>query len=90
MKKVLLIALMIASLCLPAMAGTDYDLCFSKIDSDYNDEMTKAEFASAFPAGDVSVFNDADGDKNGTVSHDEWEDYKASQGIEEGEGHEDG
>ncbi len=89
MKRIIAIALLIAAFSLPAMAGTDYNICFMKIDSDYDGEITKSEFASAFPTGDTTIFNAADADKNGTISHDEWEDYKSSQGFEEGD-HEDG
>lgn len=89
MKKMLLVAAMLAALCVPAMAGTDYNLCFSKIDSDYDGEMTKAEFKEAFSSGDLAEFKAADGDKNGTVSHEEWEDFKANKGYEEGD-HQDG
>lgn len=85
MKRTALVLLMLALLGLPAIAGTDYNLCFSKIDMDYDGEMTKAEFSDAFPEGSDSVFLAADTDKNGTVSHEEWEEYKESQGFEEGE-----
>lgn len=87
MKKTVLIMLMLLFLGLPVMAGTDYNVCFTKLDSDYDGEMTRAEFDSAFTGADATVFETADGDKNGTVSHDEWEEYKASQGFEEGEEH---
>ena len=87
MKKIALVLLMLGLLTLPALADTDYNVCFSKLDSDYDGEMTMAEFKDAFPGGDAAVFTLADGDKNGTVSHEEWEEYKASQGFEEGEHH---
>ncbi len=87
MKKVALIVLLISLLTLPAMAGTDYNICFSRIDSDYDGEVTKAEFESAFPGGDTAVFAAADTDGSGAVNHDEWEAYKSSQGFEEGENH---
>lgn len=87
MKKAALVLLMLVGLCLPVVAGGDYNLCFSKIDSDYDGEMTRAEFSEAFPGGDPAVFTQADGDKSGTVSHEEWEEFKASQGYEEGEHH---
>lgn len=74
-------------LALPAFAGVDYNLCFNAIESDYDGEMTTEEFSAAFPDGDMSVFKSADTDGNGTVSHEEWEDFKAGQGFEEGEHH---
>lgn len=87
MKKTALTILMLITLALPVLAGTDYNVCFSKIDADYDGEMTKTEFNNAFPDGDQTVFSAADADGNGTVSHEEWEDYKADQGFEEGEHH---
>ena len=87
MKKCAFLLLMLSLLTLPAMAGTDYNMCFTKIDSDYNDEMSKAEFESAFPDGDTAIFAAADADGSGSVAHDEWEEWKASQGFEEGENH---
>lgn len=90
MKKMLLIALMTTFLSLPAMAEIDYNLCFNSIDSDYDGEMSKAEFDAAFPGSEPAVFQAADSDKNGAVSHEEWEEYKASQGFEESEDHNDG
>ena len=45
--------------------------------------MTKSEFKEAFPDGDMAVYKAADGNKDGVVGHEEWEDYKASQGWEE-------
>ena len=83
MKRIIFTLLTLVLLCQPALAETDYNICFTKVDSDYNDEMTRSEFSDAFPDGDMAVFETADGDKNGTVSHEEWEDYKASQGFEE-------
>lgn len=87
MKKTILVAAMTAALSLPAMAGTDYNLCFSKIDTDYDGKMTRAEFTEAFPDGDTDAFDKSDGDRNGTVSHEEWEEFKGTMGYEEGEHH---
>lgn len=89
MKKLLFIILMTTFLAMPAMAEIEYNKCFNSIDTDYDGEMTKAEFETAFPGSASAVYQAADGDKNGTVSHEEWEDFKASQGLEEGEGHSD-
>jgi len=86
MKKTVITLMMLALLSLPAIAGTDYNVCFVKVDSDYDEEMTKAEFDETFPGGDAAVFETADADKNGTVGHDEWEEYKANQGFEETDG----
>lgn len=88
MKKLLFTLSFIALLCAPAWAGTDYNRCFGTIDSDYDGEMTTAEFKTAFPQGADAMFQQADADKNGTVSHEEWEDFKSSKGFEDT--HEDG
>lgn len=87
MKKCLIAMLMVVCFALPAVAGADYDACFNSIDSDYDGNMTKSEFLAAFPDGEEAVFVAADGDKDGVVSHEEWEDFKASKGFEEGEHH---
>lgn len=85
MKRFVLIGAMLLAFTVPAMAGADYNVCFNSIDGDYDGELTTAEFDTAFPGGDAAVFQTADADKSGSVSHEEWEDYKQSQGFEEGE-----
>lgn len=83
MKK-LCIAMMLAfMLCQPAMAETNYNVCFNSLDGDYDGVMTKTEFLVAFPDGDTAVFEASDSNKDGGVSHEEWEDYKESKGFEE-------
>lgn len=86
MKRTALVLCLLALLCLPTWA-TDYAICFTRIDADYDGEMTQAEFDQAFPGGDTAVFRTADSDQSGTVSHDEWEEFKSSQGFEEGDHH---
>ena len=83
MKKVFFTLMFVALLAQPAFSGVDYDKCFGTLDNDYDGEMTKDEFKAAFPEGADAVFMAADGDKNGTISHDEWEEYKESQGFED-------
>jgi len=87
MKRFVFTLLALVLLSLPAMANTDYNVCFSYLDADGDGSMTKSEFASTFSDGDMTVFEAADGDNDGMVSHEEWEEYKASQGFEEGEHH---
>jgi len=82
MKK-LLFALAFALLfCQPVAAKTNYNVCFNSLDADVDGRMSKGEFLVAFSDGDTSVFDQADADKDGAVSHDEWETYKAVQGYE--------
>lgn len=83
MKKLLFTLMVAALLCAPAWAGADYNRCFGTIDNDYDGEMTTTEFKTAFPDGKDAVFQQADGDKNGTVSHEEWEEFKSAQGFED-------
>jgi len=87
MKKVIFALMALAILSLPAMAGTDYNVCFSSLDADGDGSMSKTEFSDGFSDSDMSVFNTADSDTDGTVSHDEWEEYKATQGFEEDDLH---
>lgn len=83
MKKVFLAMAMVLMMCQPVVAETNYNVCFNSLDADYDGEMSKGEFMVAFPSGDLKVFEAADGDKSGTVSHEEWETYKESVGLEE-------
>lgn len=82
MKTAIITALLLALVCAPASAA-DYNRCFGTIDADYDGEMTRAEFTQAFPGGNETVFTAADTDGDTTVSHEEWEAFKASQGFEE-------
>ncbi|XXJ18270.1 hypothetical protein ACR42D_01670 [Desulfovibrio caledoniensis] len=85
MKK-LLFALAFALLfCQPVAAKTNYNVCFNSLDADVDGRMSKGEFLVAFSDGDTSVFDQADADKDGTVSHEEWEAYKSGQGYESNE-----
>ncbi len=85
MKKIVVALLLSLLLAFPAMAGTDHDICFSALDENMDGEMSSAEFNAVFP-GDEAVFKAADADGSGSVSHDEWEEYKESQGFEEPHG----
>ena len=82
--KILLLAMTLVFLTSqPAMAGTNYNVCFNSLDADLDGVMSKSEFMIAFSSGDVAVFETADLDKDGGVNHTEWEMYKESQGFEE-------
>jgi Ca2+-binding EF-hand superfamily protein len=83
MRKILFAVALVLLLCRPAMAGTNYNVCFNSLDADQNGVMSKGEFLVAFSGGDVTVFEKADTDKDGAVDHEEWEAYKESQGFEE-------
>jgi len=83
MNRYILSLLLVGALCATALAETNYNVCFNSLDADYDGVMTKSEFMIAFPDGDTSAFETADADKNGDVSHEEWEAYKQSLGIEE-------
>lgn len=84
MKKLLLALALACFLCQPAAARTNYNVCFNSLDADTDGSMSKGEFLVAFSDGDTAVFDQADRDRDGVVSHEEWEEYKASQGFEEG------
>jgi len=77
-------ALLFGLLVCPAMAQTNYNVCFNSLDVDVNGTMSKGEFLVAFSDGETSVFEQADADKNGAVSPQEWANYKESQGFEAG------
>lgn len=84
MKKLCMGMVLACLLWLPAAAQTNYNVCFNSLDVDVNGSMSKGEFLIAFSDGDPSVFEQADRDGDGLVSHEEWEEYKESQGFEEG------
>jgi hypothetical protein len=82
MKKLFFALAFALLLCQPVAAKTNYNVCFHSLDADVDGHMSKGEFLVAFSDGDTSVFDQADTDKDGLVSHEEWEAYKASQGFE--------
>ncbi|WP_207262743.1 EF-hand domain-containing protein [Desulfovibrio sp. Huiquan2017] len=67
-------------LCQPVAAKTNYYVNFHSLDADVDGWMSKGEFLVAFPDGDTSVFDQADTNKDGSVSREEWEAYKQAQG----------
>ncbi|QJB55954.1 hypothetical protein [Pseudodesulfovibrio sp. zrk46] len=87
MKKLILSVAMLMAFALPAMAGTDYNVCFNSLDADGSDSVSRGEYLVAFPDADQTMFDKADADKDGALSHEEWEEFKESQGYEEGELH---
>lgn len=53
------------------------------IDPNGDDALSPDEFAAAFPEGDSQkVFDAIDMDKDGSISHDEWHEFKAAHGDE--------
>ncbi|OIQ50284.1 EF hand [Pseudodesulfovibrio hydrargyri] len=81
MKKLFLALAFALLFCQPVAAKTNYNVCFHSLDADVDGRMSKGEFLVAFSDGDTSVFDQADADKDGSVSSEEWEDYQASQGF---------
>jgi len=83
MKKTVLILLVLAFMCQPVMAETDYNVCFSTLDSDGSGEVTESDLIAAFPGGGAAVFAAADTDKDGFLDHGEWEGWKENRGFED-------
>jgi|Deesub1362B_J571_1020462.scaffolds.fasta_scaffold80817_1 hypothetical protein len=83
MKNLTLALGLVMIMALPALGNPNYNVCFNSLDADYDGSMSKSEFKEAFPDGDMAVYKAADSNKDGVVDHEEWEDYKASQGWEE-------
>jgi len=79
MKKLFLTLAFALLFCQPVAARTNYNVCFHSLDVDVDGRMSKGEFLVAFSDGDTSVFDQADTDKDGSVSNSEWNAYQASQ-----------
>ena len=81
---VLLSILIAASMAVPGFAGEkghEHDenhVCFVRIDADNNDKVTKQELAKFYP-DKADLFEKIDQDKDGSVSHDEYEEYWYAQ-----------
>ena len=84
MRKLCVALALVWLMCQPAAAQTNYNVCFHSLDADVDGHMSKGEFLVAFSNGETSVFDQADTDRDGRVTHEEWEAYKASQGLVEG------
>ena len=85
MRKLCIGLVLACLLWLPAAAQPNYNVCFNSLDADVDGAMSKGEFLIAVSDGDTTVFDTADLDKDGQVSHEEWEAFKTSQGFEEHE-----
>lgn len=84
MKQLLMTICLLAVMAMPALADTNYDVCFSSLDIDGDGSISKSEFLIAFSDGDMELFDEADVDEDGDVTHGEWEEFKAGKGFEEG------
>lgn len=82
MKRYLFAMALVMALALPAFGETNYNVCFATLDADGDGVMSKTEFIVAFPNGDVAIFESIDEDKDGVITHEEWEIYKSAQGFE--------
>ena len=85
MKRLLLSGLMAVFFCAPALAGSEYNVCFFSMDRDGDGAVSAEEFRAAFPDGG-EVFGNADADGNTVLGHEEWEAYKESRGFEDAHG----
>jgi Ca2+-binding EF-hand superfamily protein len=69
-----LMLVMPVSMSLADDAHGENHICFKQIDSNGDDAVTMEEFEKVFkPAGDL--FKKMDLDQDGTISHDEYEEY---------------
>lgn len=59
----------------------DYSGHFGDMDTDGNGQVNWGEFKKYFPHAEENVFKDADGNKNGSVDHEEWHKFKEIQGY---------
>lgn len=63
-------------------ADVSYNTCFMTLETDGDGVVSSSEFTSVFPKGS-KVFSEADTNADGELDHDEWEDWKVSQGFED-------
>lgn len=59
----------------------DYGGHFGDIDLDGNDQINWEEFKKHFKHAEEHVFKEADENKDSSVDHDEWHDFKESHGY---------
>jgi len=89
MKKILLLislGILAAALVTPAYSSDhkkkhSFNAHFGDMDTDGNDQLNWQEFKQYFPHADKQTFKEIDVDNDGVIDHDEWHDYKVSQGY---------
>lgn len=57
-----------------------YMIHMGEIDKDGDDALTREEFQGRFPDADKSVYDAIDLNRNASISHDEWHEFKAAHG----------
>ncbi len=58
-----------------------YNVHFPDIDKNGDDTVSMDEFKAHFPEGDEKVFEAVDLDKNGSLTHEEWHEFKSAHGM---------
>jgi hypothetical protein len=67
-----------------------YMVHMGDIDKDGDDALSWGEFKGHFPNAEKSVFDAIDLDQDGSISHDEWHEFKTAHGKGKGYHHSDG
>lgn len=60
------------------------------IDTDGDDALSWEEFQKRFPEADKSIYDAIDMNADGSVSHEEWHEFKTAHGKGKGYHHSDG
>ncbi len=60
-----------------------YNAHFPDMDKNSDDAVSMYEFKAFFPKGEETVFNAIDLDKSGSLSHEEWHEFKTAHGMED-------
>ncbi len=58
-----------------------YNAHFPDIDKNSDDAISMDEFKAFFPKGEETVFNAIDLDKSGSLSHEEWHEFRTAHGV---------
>ncbi|MEZ4527584.1 MAG: EF-hand domain-containing protein [Desulfobacterales bacterium] len=58
-----------------------YNAHFPDMDKNSDDAISMEEFKAFFPKGEETVFNAIDLDKNSSLSHEEWHEFRTAHGM---------
>ena len=78
---ILSMALGAPGFCSSCNGESDYNGHFGDLDQDGDDQVTWKEFKAHFPQAEPKVFEEADKNRDKSIGHDEWHEFKAHRGY---------